>query len=100
MATITVKRSDRFPVGTTVGAYPALARHFGTPPSGAAVESHEVPTSGTLSFTTLAEGSKYVLYGLVGGEHRYVAISNVPYVAPPVALRDRIKKQREAVGAI
>lgn len=99
---LTFEKSDVFPVGTTVGAYPANARHdHGVKPSGAAVETHEVPTSGTLGFSTLALGVRYVLFGLVGGtEPRYVYVSNVPYVAPPVRLLDRIKAQRELVGAV
>lgn len=69
MANYVLKRSDLFPVGTTVGAYPnatPAADHDGAPP-GAATESQVVDAAGTATFTTLATDVPYVFAANVGG---------------------------------
>jgi hypothetical protein len=80
------KCEDYYPIGTSVGAYlPAQRRPYrpdggGTPvrpaaaPEGAAVESQVVTAGGQAAFVALAASTKYVLYALVGGVHRYVSI--------------------------
>ncbi|WCB94498.1 lipase [Baekduia alba] len=77
MASVTLK-NDRFPAGTSVSAYlrsdlPAMP----DPPSGApsgpvAVSTGLVGADGSLSFSGLADGAKYVAYAQVSGQDRFV----------------------------
>jgi hypothetical protein len=95
---VTLNRCDRFPVGVSVGAYPANAKRFEGPPAGAAVESHTVASDGSCGpFTELAAGTAYVAYALVGSAHRYVAFSTATW-SPPGNLRERIAARRTALG--
>lgn len=74
MANLVLSRSDLFPVGTSVGAYPAGAAppsHDG-PPAGAALESQTVASNGTATFTTLSNDTAYVFAATVGGASRKV----------------------------
>lgn len=69
MANFVLNRSDVFPVGTTVGAYPnanPATGHDGAPP-GAATESQAVGAAGTATFTTLATDTPYIFAALVNG---------------------------------
>jgi hypothetical protein len=69
MATFLLRRSDLFPVGTSVGAYPnatPAADHDGAPP-GAPFESATVDAAGLATFTTLAVDTPYVFAANVGG---------------------------------
>lgn len=74
MAGFVLKRSDIFPIGTSVGAYPASARLAGdrdaAPAAAAAVESQTVDAAGTATFVALAADTDYLFYALVGGQHR------------------------------
>jgi len=65
-------RTDRFPVGTSVAAYPASARREGAAPVGSAVDTQTMAADG-LTFTGLQPQTAYVAYAKVGDEHRYVA---------------------------
>lgn len=102
MPNVTVSRSDRWPIGTTVGAYPAGARQFGTKPSGTALEEHAVDATGKLTFTTLSEDVPYVLYAGVTEEgvtkHRYLGLL---FEKPSLfaSLRERISRRRTLAGA-
>lgn len=71
MAAATV-RSGRFPVSTTVSVYPTQNRIDGQAPSGSAVTSGVVAGDFSVSFSGLVDGTMYVAYANVGGEHRYV----------------------------
>lgn len=74
MANYVLKRSDLFPVGTTVGAYPnatPAAGYDGAPP-GAATESQVVDAAGTATFTTLTTDVPYVFAANVSGTWRKV----------------------------
>lgn len=72
MASFTLSScADVFPVGTTVGAYPARYRLDGSSPSGSATTTAVVASSGSLAFTGLANDTDYVAYALVGGSHKY-----------------------------
>lgn len=96
---VTVNRSDRYPVGTSVSAYPGAARQFGGKPGAPAVETHVVASDGSLGpFTTLTPNVRYVLYAEVSGENRYIGISDSTFVAPGT-LKERLQAKREAVGA-
>jgi len=77
MATIVLTPDlQRFPVGTSVGAYPRTAwpadRLTGAP-SGAAAETQAVQANGTLTFTTLTPNLDYV--GYVASPDRYMPFS-------------------------
>ena len=77
MADATLQVAQRFPVGTSVGAYARTIT--GDNPTGAprgtASATASVSSAGTLSYTGLVAGKEYFAYALVSGEHRYVAFS-------------------------
>lgn len=96
---VTVNRSDRFPVGTSVGAYPRSGTQRGGHPSGVATETHVVGATGSCGpFTGLTADTPYTLYAEVEGAHRYVDVSDSTFTAPG-NLRERIAAKRAAVGA-
>jgi hypothetical protein len=78
MATVTLRRSDLFPVGTTVALYPATAQRAGAPPTAAPVASASaaVDADGLLTIThaNVLGYTPYVAYAAVGGEHRYARV--------------------------
>lgn len=81
MTAIALKATARFPVGTSVAAYtrgawtgvstdmPAGA------PSGSPAETQTVAADGSLTFSSLVDGTRYFAYANVGGEHRIVAFT-------------------------
>jgi hypothetical protein len=79
MPTVTL-RSDAFPVGTTVGVYPAGAQRVGQdppgPPTAAAIASAAVDAAGLLTVTNagILQGVDYVASAQVGGVWRYVKV--------------------------
>lgn len=82
--------TQRFPAGTSVGAYPKSNWPASTYwPSGAAVGSATatatVGADSTLALTGLTDGTDYFLHGLVGSEHRYVSFSARSSSAVPTA---------------
>ena len=104
MPTATLKvtnRSDRFPIGTSVGAYPKRSRIFGGKPSGPALATATVAADGTLTFTGLNETEPLVLWAEVAGEPRYLAAEAPAAIepAPVETLKERISKRRASVGA-
>lgn len=98
MATaVTIKPSDRFPIGTKVAAFaPAYNDHFEGRPSGTAVEEATVDAAGKLAFTTL-EGN-YVLWASVGGKDVTMRLGDTPYVELGT-LFERLAAKRAEVGA-
>jgi hypothetical protein len=78
MATVTLARSDAFPVGTTVGIYPAGAQRAGSSspqaPTAAAIASAAVDAAGLLTVTNagILQGTDYVAAAQVGGVWQYV----------------------------
>jgi hypothetical protein len=77
MPTVLLSRSDVFPVGQSVGIYPAASQQFGMAPVGAAaIASASVDAAGLLTVTNagILQGVPYVAYALVGGVHRYVSV--------------------------
>jgi len=74
-------RTDRFPVGTSVAAYPASARREGAAPFGSAVDTQTMAADG-LTFTGLQPQTAYVAYAQVNGEHRYISFLT-PAEPPP-----------------
>lgn len=95
---LVVNRSDIFPVGTSVKAYPASDTHDKVGPSGTATETQTVQNDGSLTFTTLSTEGTFVLWAEVAGKDRYVQCANQSFTAPPTNLVERIKERREAAG--
>lgn len=84
MPNLVLNASDVFPVGTTVGAYPAnavLPRDQRV--TGTALESIAVATDGTATFVTLAADTPYVFAATVNGTPRAVRQRLSSYTAPP-----------------
>lgn len=71
-------RGGAFPVGTVVSVYPASSKQLDGPPSGSAVTSGTVDSTGAVSLDP-GEGS-WVAYALVGSAHRYVGFLVEPAV--------------------
>jgi hypothetical protein len=94
MATIVLTPDlQRFPVGTSVGAYPRTAwpaDRLAGAPSGAAVETQAVQANGTLTFTTLTPNLDYV--GYVASPDRYMPFS--------IRSRQLIQAARVDIGAL
>jgi len=96
---VTIYRSDRYPVGTSVGAYPRPNRVREAHPSGTAAETNVVAADGSLGpYTTLTKDRPYVLYAEVEGAHRYVEIEDSSFTPPAPGLIERITARREALG--
>jgi hypothetical protein len=77
MATVTIARSDLFPVGTTVGIYPGgafpPANQVPSAPGAAAIASAAVAANGTLTVTDagILSYTRYVAAANVGGTWVY-----------------------------
>lgn len=75
MASFTLT-SNRFPNGTSVKAYPITNWSQSSPDTSAAPVGTETDTQtmsgGTLTFTGLTAGQRYVAYALVNSQHTYV----------------------------
>jgi hypothetical protein len=76
MATVTLRRSDLFPVAQSVGIYPAAAKRSGQAPTSAVIASAAVDAAGLLTVTNagILSYTDYVAYASVGGEHRYATL--------------------------
>lgn len=85
MASATIN-SDRFPVGTSVSAYkrsdfPGVPEVPSGAPSGlVAVSTATVASDGSLTFSGLADDTKYAAYASVSGQDRYVFFRSAPLV--------------------
>lgn len=90
MAAAKIKAYDRFPAGTVIGAYPVVDMREKAAPASAAITTATMNADGVsggiLTAATLVQGTTYVAYALVGGEHRYMRF---------VAGGDLTIKQRE-----
>lgn len=97
---LVVKRSDRFPIGTTVKAFAGIGgsnRHQDGRPSGPILEEATVDATGKLEFAGLGE-SIYSLWAIVGGENRNLTAGGIGYTAPGT-LKERLAAKRAEVGA-
>lgn len=95
--TVTVKRSDCYPVGTSVGIYPAAAKRYGSSPVGTVVATETVASDGSLAFTGLTGETPYVLYASVDGEHRYLSVN--PSDFPEIGtLKERLAVRAAAIA--
>lgn len=101
MATVTLNRSDLFPVGTTVGVYPRNSVAPDAGATGSAIASAAVAADGTLTVTNagIADYTPYTCYAKVAGEHRYALVQSnlTAHVAGPV-WRQKVKDRRTAIG--
>lgn len=67
-----VLRSDRFPVGTSVGIYPVAQKNPGVAPQGSAVQTATVAADQSLTFVGLPDGTAYTAYATVNSVVVYV----------------------------
>lgn len=74
----TLSRPDLFPSGTSVGAYPEsnwpVKPDLSAAPPGAATNTQTAGATG-LTFTGLTDGTRYLAYASVGGQHRYASFT-------------------------
>lgn len=98
VVSLVVNRSDVFPVGVSVSAYPAAARHDFIHAVGTATETKTVQNDGSLTFVELDETSPYVLYAEVAGKDKYIQVRNQAFSEPPLGLIERINAFRLANG--
>lgn len=74
---IKISRSDLFPIGTTVRAFPfGTGSKTGRKPSGAELASAVVDATGKLELTGLPDLTQAVLWAEVGGEHRTLNVGD------------------------
>lgn len=102
MANLVIDARDRFPVGTVVGAYPGnsltAGAGFDRVPAATAIETQTVAAGGTLTYTTLVDGTAYVLSAAVGGQARAIrVIHNQGYTAP-TKWAAKVAARRAAIG--
>lgn len=94
-------RSDLFPIGTTVKAYPARAKAPDSPPSGPATAEAVVDALGKLTLT-LPSGQSFVLFATVNGVGAKVLVgdSSQPEQTnvSTGTLRDRQRHRRALAG--
>lgn len=77
MPTVTLSRSDLFPIGTTVGIYPAAAQGAdGSAPRAAAIATGVVDAAGALSVTDagILSYTAYIAAASVGGSWNYARL--------------------------
>lgn len=105
MATITVTgRNGLFPVGQSVGLYPAGALPAGTGAvkgaSGPAVVSATVDAAGVLTFNDplVVAGVPYVAYAQVNGEHRALQVRSSSFTGPGATWKAKVAARRAAIG--
>jgi hypothetical protein len=102
MATITVTGQNRkFPVGTSVGLYPASALPPGSgvdkAPAGSAIVSATVDPAGVLTFSDplVVADTPYVAFASLGNWMR--VSSSTPFVARPT-WKATVAARRAAIG--
>lgn len=95
MTALAVNRSDVFPVGTTVKAYPVATRATSAKPAGPATAEAVVDATG--KWEVDVETGRYVLHAEVAGEQRQLVADNRAFAGRP-PLRDRIASRRIAAG--
>lgn len=86
MTTVVLRPDPQlFPAGTTVGAFPRSRWGIALEgaPSGSAVQSVAVAADGTLTYTTLTDGTEYVATAVVSSVRRFLR-----FTPGPVTLRD------------
>lgn len=95
---LTIRRSDKFPVGTVVKAFagaPANRHHEGKP-SGSALAEATVAADGSLTFSTLGAGI-YSLWAEVAGTNANMMAGSEGF-APLGTLKERIASRRLLLG--
>lgn len=99
--TLSISRSDWFPVGTVVKVYPIGARVFAGQPSGPSLSEATVDANGKLAVTVAGKNGGYLLYALVGAAHRNLVVGDPTAAGVPETgtLRERRRRRRALVGA-
>lgn len=97
--TIKLKRSDVYPIGTTVRAFaysgPATPA---AKPAGAELASATVDAVGQLELTGMPDSRGVVLWAEVGGEHRTMAVGD-PARDIAGTLKERVRRRRALAKA-
>ena len=98
MANLVVQVSERFPVGTSVGAYAGNALRADGGVAGAAIETATVAAAGTLTYTTLTDGQRYTLATAPGASQRSMQVVHVSTYTPPSKWSPKVAARRAAIG--
>lgn len=96
MSELTCSRSDLFPVGTVVKAYPMAGRVTGAKPSGASEGEGTVDATGKLA---IALEGRYVLAAEVASVWRQLVVSSFEFLDPG-NLQERIAARRARNGVV
>jgi hypothetical protein len=98
MADLVRQVSDKFPVGTTVGAYPGTAAAGDRPPAADAVDTAVVAANGTLTLDGLADNTTYVLAATVDSQHRAIVVKHNQAHTAGVTWQTTVANRRTAMG--
>jgi hypothetical protein len=101
VATVSTTRTDLFPVGTSVGVYPAGSAVPGAGVQGTAIASGTVDAAGALSISNagIVDHTAYVLYAAVGGQHRTLNVrSTTSGFTAGEKWQPKVKARRTAIG--
>jgi hypothetical protein len=95
---LVIRRSDVFPIGTTVKAFPlAFERTHQSRPPGTQLASATVAADGSLTFSTLANGN-YTLWAEVGGVGVQIHAGSEGFTPPAPGLLERVRARRAELG--
>lgn len=94
--TVNISRSDRFPIGTVVKAYPVNARQLNGPPAGPSIAEATVGATGVLSIAIPAK-SQAMLYAEVAGVPTYLRVAD-PTRTVLGTLRARLQRRKVENG--
>lgn len=94
MASLTL-RSDRFPVGTSVGLFPVAQKNAGGAPATTAVQTATVAADGSLTFVGLPDSTAYTTYAQVGSAYVYV---DARTEGPRIPEKGRESRERASLG--
>lgn len=95
---LTVSRSDLFPVGTSVKAYLGGGHAREGKPSGAAVETQTVQADGSVTFSSLSAGKPHTLHATVGGQEQRLQVVDSPAFSPRATWKATVAARRAAIG--
>lgn len=97
MSNLVLTDNVKFPVGTTVGAWPAAAQHHGQV-FGAAVETAIVQADGSVTFAALVDGVAYTLAAAVAGALTHMRILKGSVSVAGTTWKARVAARRAAAG--
>lgn len=97
MSNLVVTDNQRFPVGTSVSAYPQASSHHGQV-FGDPVETQVVAADGTLTFAALVDGVGYALAATVGGTLVRMRVIKASLSVAGTTWKARVAARRAAAG--